>query len=283
MLRPAPRATSGWGRWPPWGGHERRMSGQGHAPMLAYPWRSWRVAGQACHPPVCGLSAMVRGVPGQPGRRWGGPTTCLWRRGPAPGRRRRPWQPGAARGWRAARGARWSACCVPLPVVTRGSRPRGMRLNGPVVRRAATRAGRNGLWSCAPPCTPTQAAGVDQRLRPAAPALAALTPPRGRGKRQSTAEATRVEAMALVLKTHRVEGLLSVVWEKPVEQHPRYLGRGRGSATRPPRVLADTRSHIPRMARQADNLAGPRPRCGWQAVVTQARQQRLSWEEAVVG
>src|SRR3989441_10413428 len=59
-----------------------------------------------------------------------------------------------------------------------------------------------------------QAAGLDKRLCQAETKLAALTPPRGRGKRQITDEATLMEAMALVLKEHRVEGLLCVAWEK---------------------------------------------------------------------
>jgi transposase len=127
-----------------------------------------------------------------------------------------------------------------------------------------------------------QAAGLDKRLRQAATALAALTPPRGRGKRQITAEATLVEAMDRVLNAHRVEGLLSVVWEKQVEQHPQYLGRGRGSASRPQRVLEHTRYPIPRLARQADNIAGLRQRGGWKALVTHARQKRLSLKDAVL-
>jgi len=128
-----------------------------------------------------------------------------------------------------------------------------------------------------------QAAGLDKRLRHAETALAALTPPRGRGKRQSTEEATLVEAIDLVRKAHRVEGLLSVVWEKQVEPHTQYLGRGRGSASRPKRVIEPTRSHITRMARQANNIAGLRQRCGWKAFVTNARPTRLSWEDAVLG
>src|SRR5215475_8399623 len=127
-----------------------------------------------------------------------------------------------------------------------------------------------------------QAAGLDKRLRHAETALAALTPPRGRGKRQITEEATLVEAIDLVLKAHRVEGLLSVVWEKQVEQHTQYLGRGRGSASRPKRVIEHTRYHITRIARQADNIAGLRHRCGWKAFVTNARQKRLSLEDAVL-
>src|SRR6266545_1565822 len=43
---------------------------------------------------------------------------------------------------------------------------------------------------------PQQAAGWDTRLRHAETALAALTPPRGRGKRQSTEAVTLVEAQA---------------------------------------------------------------------------------------
>jgi len=46
----------------------------------------------------------------------------------------------------------------------------------------------------------------------------ALTPPRGRGKRPITDEATLLEAIDLVLTEHRVEGLLSVAGETQVEQ-----------------------------------------------------------------
>src|SRR5213082_1643009 len=70
-----------------------------------------------------------------------------------------------------------------------------------------------------------QAAGLETRLRHAETQLAALTPPRGRGKRQITDEATLVKAIDLVLTAHRVEGLLRVVWEKQVEQSTHYVGR----------------------------------------------------------
>jgi transposase len=60
-----------------------------------------------------------------------------------------------------------------------------------------------------------QVAGLETRLRHAETQLTALTPPRGRGKRQITDEATLVEAIDRVLTAHRVEELRSVVWEKP--------------------------------------------------------------------
>src|SRR6266581_1986827 len=53
-----------------------------------------------------------------------------------------------------------------------------------------------------------QAAGLETRLVNAEKNLAALTPPRGRGKRQITDEATLLEAISTVLKAQRVGGLL---------------------------------------------------------------------------
>ena len=127
-----------------------------------------------------------------------------------------------------------------------------------------------------------QAAGLETRLSHAETKLATLTPPRGRGKRQITDEATLLEAIALVLKDHRVEGLLSVAWEKQVERHTQYVGRGRGSASRQKRVIKKTRYHIIRIARQEDKIADLRQRFGWKAFVTNAGQKRLSLEEAVL-
>src|SRR3989442_15302111 len=51
-----------------------------------------------------------------------------------------------------------------------------------------------------------QAAGVEKRLCHAETKLATLTPPRGRGKRQITDEATPGGAIDRVLKENRVDG-----------------------------------------------------------------------------
>jgi len=127
-----------------------------------------------------------------------------------------------------------------------------------------------------------QTAGLETRLSHAENKLAALTPPRGRGKRQITDEATLVAAIDLVLQEQRVEGLLSVTWEKQVEQHTQYVGRGRGSQSRSQRVVERTRYHITRLARQADKIAQLTHRFGWKAFVTNAGHQRLSLQEAVL-
>src|SRR3989442_12491223 len=128
-----------------------------------------------------------------------------------------------------------------------------------------------------------QAAGLEKRLHYAETQLTALTPPRGRGKRQITDEATLVEAIAHVLTAHRVEGLLRVVWEKQVEQSTHYVGRGRGSENREKRVHEKIRYHITQIARQEDALAACRQRLGWKAFVTNAGPTRLSLQEAVLG
>jgi transposase len=127
-----------------------------------------------------------------------------------------------------------------------------------------------------------QATGLEKRLRHAETQLTALTPPKGRGKRQITDEATLVEAIALVLTAHRVDGLLSVAWEKQVEQTTQYVGRGRGSVNREKRVIQKTRSQITHIARQEDAIAALSQRFGWKAFVTNAGQQRLSLQDAVL-
>src|SRR4029434_2543771 len=117
---------------------------------------------------------------------------------------------------------------------------------------------------------------------PGATALMALTPPRGRGKRQITDEATLLEAIARVFTEHRVEGLLSVAWEKQGEQTTHYVGRGRGSVSREKRVIQKIRYHITHISRQADAITARSQRFGWKAFVTNAAPQRMSLQAAVL-
>src|SRR5215467_2145010 len=127
-----------------------------------------------------------------------------------------------------------------------------------------------------------QAAGLETRLSHAEAKLATLTPPRGRGKRQITDEATLGEAITRVLTEYRVEELLSVTWEKQVEQKTQYVGRGRGSVSGEKRVIQKTRYHITHIARQEDKIAALRQRFGWKAFVTNAGPKQLSLQEAVL-
>jgi len=127
-----------------------------------------------------------------------------------------------------------------------------------------------------------QTAGLEKRLATAANKLAALTPARGRGKRQMSDEATLVEAIDQVLKAQRVEGLLCIEWEQQIERQTHYVGRGRGSAEREQRVIEKIRYHITRIARQDGPIAALTERFGWKAFVTNAAQERLSLADAVL-
>lgn len=127
-----------------------------------------------------------------------------------------------------------------------------------------------------------QAACLETRLVKAEEKLAALTPPKGRGKRQVTDPATLLEAIDRVLKTHRVEGLLYVEREKQTERKTQYVGRGRGSASRRKQVIETTRYQITRIVRQKDSIAALAQRFGWKAFVTNAVENRLSLKDAVL-
>jgi len=127
-----------------------------------------------------------------------------------------------------------------------------------------------------------QAAGLETRLAHAEQKLAALTPARGRGKRQITDEATLLEAIDHVLKEQRVESLLTVAWERQVERHTHYVGRGRGSATRQQRVRETIRYHITHIARREGLIADLIQRFGWKAFVTNTTSERLSLADAVL-
>ncbi len=127
-----------------------------------------------------------------------------------------------------------------------------------------------------------QTAGLEKRLAHAEQKLAALTPARGRGKRQIREEAPLVEAIDHVLKEQRVDGLLRIEWEPQIERHTQYVGRGRGSAKRAQRVIENIRYHITCIARQEGPIAALTQRFGWKAFVTNAAQKRLSLADAVL-
>lgn len=127
-----------------------------------------------------------------------------------------------------------------------------------------------------------QTAGLEKRLATAAKKLAALTPARGRGKRQMTDEGMLMDAMANVLQEQRVEGLLRIDWEQQIERRTHYIGRGRGSTTREQRVNEHIRYHITRITRQDGPIAALIARFGWKAFVTNAAPERLSLAEAVL-
>lgn len=127
-----------------------------------------------------------------------------------------------------------------------------------------------------------QQRGLEHRLEKAQLKLNALTPPRGRGKRQITEESVLQKKIEKILKTHRVEGLLTVEYEKQVEKHAKFIGKGRGSKKRPQRVVKKIRYKIKEIRREEELVAAKKDTFGWKAFVTDVDQQNLSLQEAVL-
>jgi len=127
-----------------------------------------------------------------------------------------------------------------------------------------------------------QARGLEQRLARATAKLNALTPPRGRGKRQFQDEAQLVHAAQAILQAQRVEGLLAYSFERQEERQTQFVGRGRGAAHRPQREVVQVRYQITSVVRHEADIAALKDTFGWRAYATDAPAEQLSLEEAVL-
>jgi transposase len=117
--------------------------------------------------------------------------------------------------------------------------------------------------------------GLAERLQRAEQALLALTPPRGRGKRQwDDAEALQVAGEA-ILNKHRVQGLLQVQYHKEVARCPRRQYRDRPARTE------ERIRYVIQVARHRVAIAAARRQLGWRLYVTNAPSETLSLAEAV--
>jgi len=77
-----------------------------------------------------------------------------------------------------------------------------------------------------------QIIGLEKRLNTAVEKIEKLTPKKGRGKRQITDEADLLKQIMIIIKRHKVEGLIDFKYQKEVEEKTKYVGRGRGSENR---------------------------------------------------
>ncbi len=127
----------------------------------------------------------------------------------------------------------------------------------------------------------TQRRHLEDRLEKAQAALLALTPSVGRGKRQITEEATLQSAAEAVLAKHRVVGLLTYTFARESEQAVKFVGRGRGGATRPQQVSERVRYQITAIQRNEAAISDLVSRLGWRAYASNGPQERLSLEQAV--
>jgi transposase len=127
----------------------------------------------------------------------------------------------------------------------------------------------------------TLARGLTERLATAKAKLLALTPAVGRGKRQIVEEAALVKAADAIVGTHHLEGLLTYTFQRQESAQVHYVGRGRGSATRPQQVRTTVRYQITGVQENAEAIETARAEFGWRAFVTDASAEELSLAEAV--
>lgn len=122
---------------------------------------------------------------------------------------------------------------------------------------------------------------LTRRLDAAEAQIFALTPPRGRGKRQIEDEATLVARIEKILRRHAVEGFFTVRYERQVERQVKQVGRGRGGPNRQHAVEERVRYQITSISWDEGAIEAARARCGWRAYVTNAPVERLSLDSAV--
>ena len=117
--------------------------------------------------------------------------------------------------------------------------------------------------------------GLAGRLDRAEQALQALTPPRGRGKRQGDDRPALQAQVRTILKKHGVENLLEVSYHQEVEHRPirRY-------GDRPARTEEQVR-YVVQVRHRKEAIAAARRLVGWRLDATDAPAEELSLEEGV--
>jgi len=127
-----------------------------------------------------------------------------------------------------------------------------------------------------------QAKQLDERLCETTAALQDLTPPVGRGHKQYREEEPLRAAVTAILEQHRVEGLLTVIWEREEQQQTRYRGSGRGGPGRPTYTTTKVRYVITEVQRNEAAIEQTKARQGWRVQVTNLPASRWSLREVVL-
>ena len=120
-----------------------------------------------------------------------------------------------------------------------------------------------------------QRRGLERRLQRAEDQLLALTPPRGRGRRQWQELAPLQDAIQAILKRRRVEGLLNVSCHREVDRR-----QVRRYGDRPSRTEERVR-YVVQVRRNTEAIRMSRRKMGWRLYVTNAPTKRLPLAEAL--
>jgi len=122
----------------------------------------------------------------------------------------------------------------------------------------------------------TMQAGLYRRLNNAKKALRALTPQRGRGKRQIKDEESLYAAVERIEKKYRVKDLFDIDHEKEVTER-----KIRGYKGKPARVERKVRFQMS-VRRNQEAIADAEFKAGWRIYATNAPQEQLSLASGVL-
>ncbi len=122
----------------------------------------------------------------------------------------------------------------------------------------------------------TMQAGLHRRLNKAEKALRALTPQRGRGKRQIKDKDSFDAAVARIEKKYRVQGLFIIDHEKEVTE--RKIGK---YGDKPARIERKVRFQL-LLERNQEAIAHAEFKAGWRIYATNTPQEQLSLAQAVL-
>jgi len=156
-----------------------------------------------------------------------------------------------------------------------------------VIPQSGTVDGKEIVWeerlliANSPSYAEAQARGLEKRMQNATTRILALTPAKGRGKKQITNEADLVEAVEAILEKHSVRGMLTYEYIKEVEKQEKYVGRGRGSADREKQIIEKVRFVVTSVVRQTGAIESEVKKFGWKVYATDVPSSRLSFADAM--
>lgn len=123
---------------------------------------------------------------------------------------------------------------------------------------------------------------LEKRLDKAKAALLALTPPVGRGKQQITDEEELIKRASAILTKYDVSGLLIYTYEQEKKLTEQLVGRGRRGPDREKKVVEHVRYQITGVQRCEQAIDRLVSTLGWRAYATNAEEQSLSFEDAIL-
>ena len=126
-----------------------------------------------------------------------------------------------------------------------------------------------------------QFATLERNLQQATQEILALTPAPGRGRKQICTAAELHQKVEAIKATYQVSEYLHYTADCEESVKTRYIGRGRGGATRRKREIRSVRYQITQVIRDEQAIQQAYCEMGWQLYATNQPQAHLALDEAI--